>query len=173
MSRSGDRPACRIRQPFFAPPAGQRRRGRCYDDDMPLPPSKPPPIPPAIYSVPRRFNLPAVFVMTTLLAIVCGILKAHDAREEVYIFLAVMTAVTCAAQIYTPRTPRVASAIGGVVTLVIMVLVIPWRRRRDPSVLEVLLFSVPVGALLGYIVGTMAASVFLVTDRIFGRRPPG
>lgn len=132
-----------------------------------------------MYQVPRRFNLPAVFVMTTILAIVCGILKAHDSRPEFYLFLAVMTAVTCVAQIYLPKAPRLASTIGGTIVMIGFLVALSYlgggRRRawvRPGDLICFLPFGALGGAFLGYAVGTIAASVFLITDQVFRRRPP-
>jgi hypothetical protein len=140
------------------------------------PPPKPDDGTPKVYRVPRRFNLPSVFVMTTLLAGVCAILRAGDAHVGFYLFFAVMTFVTCVAQIYAPRTPRLASTLGGGIGFLAFVAVAYWINppRRGPDVTWLLIgsgFIFLIGAFGGYLFGTMAASVFLITDRLF-RRPP-
>ncbi len=128
---------------------------------------------PKLYQVPRRFNLPSVFVMTTLLAAVCGILKASNAPTPVYLFIAVMTVVTCAAQIYAPKGPRLASVVGGALTFTALGLAMLFRAnafREVEALFCTVISSALAGALLGYIFGTLAAAVFLITDRVFGRR---
>jgi hypothetical protein len=133
---------------------------------------KPPPVfsftppAPAQYMVPQRFGMSAILGIMTALAILFGAFRFLNVPPLLYLFFGLQAIVICIAQMLYGRTPRVASAVAGAVILPVFMLLTAAYLDDSPDMglFCLLFFSVPAGAFLGYVTGTMAAGVFLVMD---------
>jgi hypothetical protein len=121
---------------------------------------------PAQYTVPRTFGMSAILGIMTALAVLFAGFRIYDAHPVLYLFFGVQVLVICIAQMLYGKTPRFASAASGSLLMPIFLIgwIAFWDRRSSDGALCLLLISVPLGAGLGYITGTMAAGVFLVMD---------
>jgi hypothetical protein len=125
---------------------------------------------PAKYKVPPRFGMSAILGIMTALALLFGSFRIMNAPPVVYLFFGLQTIVICVVQMAHGKTPRLASAIAGAVLAPIFTVVlaneeIPMSRaERYFFATFALMFSVPVGAFLGYLTGTCSAGIFLVMD---------
>jgi hypothetical protein len=122
---------------------------------------------PAQYVVPKRFGMSAIFGIMTGLAVLFGFFRAYDAPPVMYLFFGVQAIVICLAQMFYGKTPRVASTVAGGILLPTFMAVgasLFNHRGGIDDVACTVIGSVPVGAFLGYLTGTLAAGVFLVMD---------
>jgi hypothetical protein len=133
---------------------------------------------PAQYRVPRRFGMSAIIGIITALAILFGGFHNYNAHPLLYLFFGVQAIVICLAQMLNGKAPRAASAIAGAVLLPIFCLAAAayWDpRHRHLNSLCAVVGGIPIGALLGYVTGTLAAGIFLVMDgaeRLLSVAPP-
>lgn len=129
-----------------------------------------------IYSVPRRFDLATIFVVTAAYSILLGGLSALDATPIIKTVIAVFVTVVAVAQAALAKVvhPRGTSIIAGAVaTSVIMwILMLGLRGHFVFSFLFATIVGVPFGALFGYLAGAVVAGVFLVADLLRGRFEP-
>lgn len=131
-----------------------------------------------IYSVPRRFDLATIFVVTAAYSVLLGGLTAIDATPTVKTIVAVFVTVVAVSQAALAKVvhPRGTSIIAGAVanTAIVAILWLEMRRHIPISFLFVAIAGVPFGAFLGYLAGAVVAGVFLVADLLRGRfeRPP-
>lgn len=128
---------------------------------------------PAQYMVPKRFGMSAILGILTALALLFGLLKRLDAPPMLYLFFGTLGLVICIAQMLNNARPRVASVVAGMVLAPLFLLVgsILWRLRYggdEPlvAIACIAMTFIPMGALLGYLAGTLAAGVFLLMDRL-------
>ena len=121
---------------------------------------------PAQYVVPRTFGMSAILGIMTALAVLFGGFRLYDAHPVLYLFFGVQVLVICIAQMLYGQTPRFASAVSGGILLPVFLIgwIVLWDQRMARGALCLFMISVPLGAFLGYITGTMAAGVFLVMD---------
>ena len=118
------------------------------------------------YRVPRRFGLGTIFVVTSLFCVMFALLRALGAPPAVMIFLGGFFFFIGAMQLVLGRVPRVASIVAGSLFMVLANFImsfydqVPIRNNID-TVLTLLI----VGAILGYLGGTLVAGVFLVIDK--------
>jgi hypothetical protein len=121
---------------------------------------------PAQYVVPRRFGMSAILGIMTALSVLFGWFHWSNAPEWLYLFFGVQSLLICLAQMLYGQTPRAASSIAGAIILpIFLIAAAAFADRRVSGGLFCMLFvSVPIGAFLGYLTGTMAAGVFLVMD---------
>jgi hypothetical protein len=133
---------------------------------------RPPPVfgfqppPPAQYVVPSRFGMSGILGIMTGLAVLFGFFRIYNCHPAFYLFFGVEAIVICLAQMFYGKTPRAASAGSGAVLLPLFLIVgVLYFRPRDADELPCMVIgSVPIGAFLGYLTGTLAAGVFLVMD---------
>jgi hypothetical protein len=133
---------------------------------------------PAQYVVPRRFGMSAILGIMTALAVLFGGFRLYDAHPVLYLFFGVQVLVICIAQMLYGQTPRFASIASGGALLPVFLIgwMTFWDHRLLGGGLCMLIVSVPLGAFLGYITGTMAAGIFLVMDaaeKFFTGAEPG
>ena len=131
---------------------------------------------PAQYVVPQRFGMSAILGIVTALSLLFGIFRLMNAGPVMYLFFGVEALLICVVQMFHGKTPRIASAIAGAIILpaflIVAAVYAPHRPRGRPGwddalgIACVFLSSLPLGAFLGYITGTLAAGVFLVMDAI-------
>jgi hypothetical protein len=120
----------------------------------------------AQYAVPRRFGMSAILGIVTALAILFGSFRIYGVDPVLYLFFGVQALVICLAQMLYGKTPRAASAIAGAVLLPLFLIAMAAYRNSHRSDVDacVAFASIPMGAFLGYITGTLAAGVFLIMD---------
>jgi hypothetical protein len=120
----------------------------------------------AQYVVPRRFGMSAILGIITALAVLFGWFHWSEAHPVQYLFFGVEALLICLAQMFYGQTPRAASAAAGAIILPIFLIAAALfsDSRMGAGIFCFLFMSVPAGAFLGYITGTMAAGVFLVMD---------
>jgi protein-S-isoprenylcysteine O-methyltransferase Ste14 len=119
------------------------------------------------YQVPSRFGLTAIMGLLTILAIIFGWLKSVDAPPEVYLFIGSEIMAICLAQILVGSAPRSGSILTGAVLLPFWVYMSVNTRSISPLADFLMIVVLAVfGALLGYLIGALAAGFFLVMDLI-------
>jgi hypothetical protein len=129
---------------------------------------------PTVYSVPRRFDLATIFVVTSAYAMLFGGLSALGASPIVSVVIGgFVTAVGIGqAVLFGGQRPRSASVLAGVV-LHAFIWIVYWiadpRLLPTEAVLFITGYVVIGGCILGYCVGGLVGGVFLVAD-MFRRR---
>lgn len=121
---------------------------------------------PAQFVVPRRFGMSGILGIMTGMAILFGCFQAYSVPPVLYLFFGVQAIVICVVQMFNRQAPRAASAISGAIILPLFLVLagaLGPRRMHGPIICE-LVGSLPLGVLLGYATGTLAAGVFLVMD---------
>jgi hypothetical protein len=135
----------------------------------------------ASYAVPSRFGMAGILAITTFMAVLFGILRYMNAPGLVYVFLGLLSLVTCLVQMRYGDVPRKASIIAGAITLpTCMVGGLLFVGRRDDMLTVVcsLPFLTLAGAGSGYVAGACTAGIFLLMDLVEpylpggGHRPP-
>jgi hypothetical protein len=123
---------------------------------------------PAQYVVPSRFGMSGIIGVVTALALLFGGFHIYNADPVFYLFFGTQAIVICVAQMLYGKTPRAASAISGAIFLPLFLAISMalWGHRREVGFVRLfaVLGTVPVGALVGYATGTLAAGVFLIMD---------
>ena len=128
-----------------------------------------------LYSVPRRFDLATIFVVTLAYSLLFGAMKAIGIPGIASLAVAGFISIIGLAQafMFGSKHPRTASVIAG--TLVYLICVIAaWLingRRMYPAGAIVIVGSYTLigGAILGYLAGVAVGSVFLVADKVRNR----
>jgi hypothetical protein len=118
-----------------------------------------------VYSVPRRFGLAAILAFTTLFGMVSGVLKYNEAPVAIYLFVGVLGATVCGAQMYLNSIPRFVSVLAGGFFLPLFLLVsaaVIGEGFWPVFIATPLLFLL--GGFVGYLTGTISAGVFLAAD---------
>ncbi|MFO0905564.1 MAG: hypothetical protein U0939_21315 [Pirellulales bacterium] len=140
------------------------------------------PRPQRVYSVPRRFNILSIMVLTTLFAVGFAALRYCNAPLPVYLYVGVQATITLGVQMFWPNAPRTSSVISGALLLPLTLIgafLIEVDGRRPPHPLVVLCplpFVVGGGMFVGYVMGVFAAGVFLIVDKLevlLRRKPSG
>jgi protein-S-isoprenylcysteine O-methyltransferase Ste14 len=124
-------------------------------------------LPKARYAVPRRFGLSAVLAFTTIFAFVFGTLNYMGAEAIVYFFVSTEIAAICLMQIVFVSAPRRASAFMGAVLLPFWIAIWNYDHLHQIPMLALVVGMAIVGifgALLGYLIGGLAAGFFLAMD---------
>jgi hypothetical protein len=130
---------------------------------------------PAQYYVPQRFGMSAILGIMTAMALLFGGLQFLNADGVVYLFFGLQAIVICVVQMFSGKSPRLASAATGAILAPLFSLhlleaadirvhVRGWDRVFAMIVLAIP--GVPIGAFLGYLTGTCAAGVFLVMETL-------
>lgn len=102
---------------------------------------------------------------TTIFAVLLGILRMYDAPVGFYVFFGVMGCTVCGAQMINNSVPRLVSVLVGAVCLPLTAIsyAVIGEMRVTEAVIMAPCLAVP-GALVGYLMGTVAAGVFLLGD---------
>ena len=142
-----------------------------------------PPPPIHTYHVPCRFGVSGLIAITSLMAVIFGILQRYDVHPLAYVFLGIMVLFTCIAQMRFGKTPRLASCIMGAILLSVIVQGIEvydqigthrsYYFRNPLFSLKLFLWALFCGCLLGYITGTVTAACFMfmeMFDSVFHRK---
>jgi len=113
-----------------------------------------------------------ILALTTLMAVMFGLLRSVGAHPFVYVFVGVLALVTSLVQMRYGEVPRVASMVAGAIVMPIcavgflIVLAMDERIGFDDisRLVCILPFLVALGAPLGYLAGASTAGLFLLID---------
>ena len=126
-----------------------------------------------VYSVPRRFNILSIMVLTTLFAVGFAALRFANAPLPVYLYVGVQATLTLGVQMFWPNAPRASSVVSGAILLPLALygaFFIESHGRRAAGPLPIVLcplpFIVGAGMFIGYATGAFAAGVFLIVDKL-------
>jgi hypothetical protein len=135
--------------------------------------------------MPRQFGIGTMLVLTTLFALLFGILKTYNAHliEFVVVSSFVAGILACQALLFRGKNPRLASIVGGVIMYALICAVLLWFYSRSAghsffflAQYEAIFWSVVsslfVGGPLGYVVGCFVAAIFLVRKEPENAAPP-
>ncbi len=132
-----------------------------------------------IYSVPRRFDIATLLVVSLAYSLLFTMLRLLDAPTQVFVFIGLLTVVVGIAQAMFPygNGPRRASMVAGAAYCGVLSLVGGFLSGGFGPGSCGILGSLIVGAPLGYLIGATEAGVFLVADKVrrrwFPERPSG
>ena len=122
------------------------------------------------FGVPRRFGIGTILVITTAFGLLLALLRALGAHPVLVAFVVALVSLIGAGQmlLFGGKRPCAASIVvgmGGLPFLTVVATLIDGSnlRRVDPSVW--MRFTL-LGAIVGYVIGSGVASVFLFMDAI-------
>lgn len=129
------------------------------------------------YVVPKRFGLLSILALTTLMAIVFGVLRFYEAAPVWFLFLGSLSLTICIVQMFYGNVPRLASAFAGALLSPAFVIGEGIFQGHAPLVVAAgALASVLGGGFVGYLMGTCAAGIFLLIEKLEpylpGRKSP-
>lgn len=120
--------------------------------------------------MPSKFGVGLLLFFLTLFSVSFFILGALDVPPVAILFLTLLLTVVGFGQILWPDYPRTASTLGGAMFVPLFSLaILIWERANYRSWLSVaeaapMVFCIaPVGAMFGYLAGTLLAGIFLKT----------
>lgn len=126
-----------------------------------------------IYSVPRRFDLATIFVVTAAYSILLGALTALDATPIIKTIVAGFVTIVAVAQASLEKRihPRGTSILAGSIAFSIIVAIVWLELRRHVPIpyIAVAIAGVLIGGFFGYLTGTVVGGVFLIADILRGR----
>ncbi len=141
-----------------------------------------------VYSVPRRFGLGTIFVVTTLFAVLFGILTGIGVPGEFILILAGFLTIIGFAQmlLFGGKHPRLASVETGMILTPIIVIAemfyydFPFGSEPFEIIVNsvrMIQFGIALGMINGYTGGGVVAGVFLIMDHVerkmYGKRENG
>jgi hypothetical protein len=136
----------------------------------------------AQYAVPKRFGMAGILAITTLMAVLFGLLRYCNAHPAVYIFVGLLALVTCLVQMRYGEVPRIASILAGAIFMPVCVLAtflvaLAVDNRVDLDDIGWIICISPmlaaIGAFFGYLSGACTAGLFLLMDLIEPYLPGG
>ena len=145
------------------------------DPIAPEPSSPTRPVPPAtrvggktptIYSVPRRFDLATLFVVSFAFALLFGACRFFEMRTEVVLVLSGFFALIGVSQavLFQGKRPRLASLVaGGLINVSLDTLFRLYFYQESPYIAE-LFFITIFGAILGYVAGCLVGTIFMLAE---------
>lgn len=121
-----------------------------------------------IYSVPRRYDLATLFTVTLAYGLLFEVMQLLRMPPVIVLTVAAFSAVVGISQavLFDGKSPRAASAIGGVVATCAIVVIgytLAAYRVSNPINCDPFLMILG-GALVGYVAGVFIGGVFLVAD---------
>lgn len=125
------------------------------------------------YTVPRRFNILTLLILTTLSSVALAIMRAFHLEPVAIAVIFVWFGITGIGIAIFPRTPRKASVLLATIIAAIGTAI---GFSYDFGLGCALLVSLPIWAVTGYVTGAIFVSVFMVSDFIdqwLDRRSPG
>jgi hypothetical protein len=124
---------------------------------------------PTVYSVPRRYDLATLIVVTVVFSVLFAGLKLLKAKPDAFLLIVGFVVVVGLSQAILPKAPRVASVAAGsgffVIALIVGVVMEGMSVRLLNDEIPVFAF---LGAIYGYLGGTLIGGVFLAAD--YGRK---
>jgi hypothetical protein len=151
----------------------RKRGGRSFRDLSTFMQTAIPSAATAQYAVPKRFGMAGILAITTFMAVLFGLLRWCGAEPVVYVFVGLLTLITCLVQMWKGEVPRAASIAAGAIFLPICSIgaaFIAWcvEPRFGVDELGGVICSSPflliAGAGAGYLSGACTAGVFLLMD---------
>jgi hypothetical protein len=132
---------------------------------------------PAVYSVPRRYDLATLFAVTLAYAVLFAVMRLLRASPAAMVIIGGFIALVGLGQalLFKGSAPRAASMVVGMVVYGVVVPIIVTLNGPSPRIhgirdIPAIVLAVSCwamqGALLGYITGAAIASVFLIADVI-------
>jgi hypothetical protein len=128
-----------------------------------------------IYSVPRRFDLATIFVVTLAYSLLFGLMSTLSFPPSASAMVAGFILIVGAAQavLFGGKKPRTASIIAGAAIYSVAMIAV-WfangpRLYSSWQILVPATFMVASGGMLGYIAGVVIGGVFLVADKLRNR----
>ena len=146
--------------------------------DHPLAPRWPRPC----VGVPRQFSVGGLMLLVTMCAILFAIMQTLGANRETFCIISLLFVGVAAGQVllFGGQKPRKASLWVGACLFPVEIIALcvylevtslfSFESHRMAAMLCWLIFSIPAGAMLGYIAGTLSAGIFLVRRR-FDKTP--
>jgi putative addiction module component (TIGR02574 family) len=138
-------------------------------------------VPSRIYSAPRRFDLATIFAVMSAYSLLFALMSSYHFPPLASSLVGGYVTIVGIGQalLFGGRKPRQASIVTGAATLFLGAL--PFYEPRlyaSPLILLGMAMCLTVGAVLGYLAGTLVGGVFLVADglrkifaRLTNRRP--
>jgi hypothetical protein len=123
-----------------------------------------------------------MLAITTLMAVLFGVLRRMGAPPTVYVFIGILALATCLVQMRYGDVPRVASIAAGALCMPLCVLgaffySVFFEERGSIGNIGWVIFALPltatVGAFFGYLAGACTAGLFLLMDLIEPHLPGG
>jgi len=115
------------------------------------------------YSVPRRFGLGTLLVVTLAFSGLSGLFRWLEWGPAIALTILAFIGIISVAQFFFDRSPRLASAVTGSVVFVVVASANWLIESRDPEYLVMaLLWSGIWGFVAGYVTGVMVGSIFLM-----------
>jgi hypothetical protein len=134
---------------------------------------------PKVYSVPRRFDLSTIFVVTLAYSLLLGTMKALGVPPVASLVVTGFISIIAAGQalFFGGNQPRKASVLTGTVVYSIAMFSL-WLYngpRMYPTMVIAIMASYTLigGAILGYLSGVVVGGIFLIADKVrnrFGRK---
>jgi hypothetical protein len=123
--------------------------------------------PPDVYSVPRRFDIATLLVVSFAYSVLFSGLRGLNASLGTFAFVGGLTVVVGAAQalLASGLGPRASSTLSGMVYVAIWILVLHLTNDA-PGMIVALIWCIVCGGVAGYLCGAIEAGVFLVADKV-------
>jgi hypothetical protein len=139
------------------------------------------------YHVPKRFGMSGMLAITTLMAIIFGVIynmgnlindplyAERGTHPLIFLFMGILILIMCLVQMACGDVPRVASITTGVILLPLfvafaMLYLSGWKAFGMSIACSP--FLMVAGALVGYLGGAITAGCFLVTDILESKYRP-
>lgn len=121
-----------------------------------------------LYSVPRRFDIATLLVVSLVYSLLFALLRFVNAPWQVFLFVGLLTVVIGVAQALFPygNEPRRASLVAGMLYMQVWCFILGFAEGRLTAGLCGAFASVVVGPPVGYFTGVVEAGVFLVADKV-------
>ena len=126
---------------------------------------------PEIYSVPRRYDLATLFVMSLAFALLFGGMRLLNWPPQAALLTGLYISLVGLGQaiLFKGSAPRLASVIVSTVYWPILVVFFMVRYGRIAYVLNGAVIAAIWGAVVGYFAGTLIGGVFLVAEAVRSR----
>lgn len=119
------------------------------------------------YVVPKRFGLLSIIALTTVMALMFGLLRFYEASPVWFLFLGTLALAICIVQMFYGQVPRQASVTAGAILSPAFVVAEGIYRGWEAGVIfSSVLACIPAGGFAGYLVGTCAAGIFLLIEKL-------
>ena len=120
------------------------------------------------YVVPKRFGISAILALMTGMAFLFGFIRLLELPPAFYLFFGTMALAICIAQMAWGKVPREASIGVGAVLMPIFAIVTGIEQQAISFWGLPVLFAASLawGAFSGYLMGTLAAGVFLAMEKL-------
>lgn len=139
-----------------------------------------------VYSVPRRFDLATMMVVTAGYALLFTLLRLLNLDTVVFVYVAGLVTTVAVAQALSHKrySPRAVSVLTGMCYFLAFLIPLTWLEAteyRREQIYSMICCSSGFGPIQGYLAGVLVAGVFMVSDylrrflgshRFLSLRPP-